>query len=104
MSEVRGFTIRNEGGVRWGSHVLIDGFDMTPWVRALHWRHQGGDLPVLDLELLSVPVTEITGRATLRVLIGGQEFTWEDVDNARSAGLLLLADRLARVLPPREKP
>ena len=104
MSEVRGFTIKNPNGHPADSRVSIDGFDVTERTTAIRWEHRVGYVPVLELDLVTVDVTEITGRASVRVLFNGEEFDWRDVDAARSAGLPSLADRLAQVLPPRAKP
>lgn len=114
MSEAKVEVDVNEMGM--GS-IKVNGRDMSGLVRGVEVQTSAGSLNRVELYLSVVDVT-MTGEADVRVVIGGEEFSWEDVGCLEGAvvpdakrGVFAnrekiadLANRLASVLPPREKP
>ena len=110
-------SIRIEAGL--GRAVVdVDGKDMSHIIRSYEIRHEAGDSMHLTMHVNVMDVTKINGEGTVTVLVGGQEFTWGDVDALLDTADLLsehghtalafrlqgTADRIAALLPPREEP
>ena len=110
-------SIRIEAGL--GRAVVdVDGKDMSHIIRSYEIRHEAGDVMHLTMHVNVMDVTKINGEGAVTVLAGGQEFTWDDVDNLLELAedyrhepaqqvaphLRSLADRIAELLPSKEKP
>lgn len=90
--------------------VEIDGHNMAKHLTAALYELRAGELATLRLEYEALNLTEIGGRAAVRIYIGGQEFTDEDLDSLRAAvhqtderlaaGAEAVLERFAKLFPP----
>lgn len=113
MREPRSIQITNPAGGVTDSRVVVDGHDMTHGITEVVFRHRAGKIPEVELHMTAYDVSRFEGKAIVRVLVNGVEFTSEDVDLLRTVAwdeastawpdpqMRDLADRVAALLPPR---
>lgn len=82
--------------------IEVDGQDISKVVSGWTLKRQAGSIPLLEVDIQALDISEIGTDAEVLYYVGGERFTWADVEGLRSGDpdtVASVAERLASILP-----